>query len=94
MDNNGCTFNPPPSPAPHPKLMMSLAKILLILDLKKLIFLSNNEKGLGFNFRSNQSNFRIELPPKRGDNLSYTLSNRYNGRDLMLLFKEEIFISH
>ena len=92
----GALLTPPPPPhsLPPPKLMISLAKILLLLDLKKLIFLLNNEKGLGFNFRSNQSNFRIELPQKRGDNLSYTLSNRYNGRDLMLLFKEEIFISH
>ena len=84
MGNNGYTFNLPP------KLMICLANILLILDLKKLVFLLNNEKA----FKSNQSNFGIKLPKKRGDNLSYTLSNRYNGADLMLLFKERIFISH
>ena len=67
---------------PPPKLTICLAKILLILDLKKLVFLFN------------KSNFGIKLPKKRGDNLSYTLSNRYNGADLMLLFKEGIFISH
>ena len=41
------------------------------------------------NLKSNQKNPRIELP-KIGVNLNYTLSNNYNGADLMFLFQESL----
>ena len=41
--------------------------------------------------KSNLKNPKFEFS-KRGVNLNYNLSNRYNGADLMFLFKEGLYL--
>ena len=43
------------------------------------------------NLKSYQKNLRMELH-KTGVNLNYTLSNRYNGPDLIFMFKKGLYL--